>query len=141
MIQVTLTFTSICAAVDALSSLKAHGYAAPAVSVSHAPEPTGNATPAPTAAPVAAAPQADTSAPAASSTKPVESPVETPKADAQATALSYEKDVKPIVIKVGAAGKRDALVDLLKKFGVAKGPEVPADKLPAFKAELEALVA
>lgn len=130
MIQVTLQFTSIAAAVAALAKIDASAVvAAPATAA------TGNGTaptPAPTAAPAA---QSASAASPASSPKPAESPA---KGD---TPLDYEKDVKPIVIKVGAAGKRDALVDLLKKFGVAKAPEVPADKLPAFKAELEALVA
>lgn len=144
MIQVTLQFNSIAAALAVLGAIPAsalEGVRSTVAATGNGVPPAPSPTPAPTPA---AAPRAASSAPPASTAKPSESPASPASGattgDASA-ALDYEKDVKPIVIKVGAAGKRDALVELLKKFGVAKGPEVPTDKLPAFKAELEALVA
>lgn len=143
MIKVTLEFTTLAAAISAMSALNGTATAS-AIAVTDTRAASGNGTPpapspAPTAAPVpASAPAAST----ASSPKPSESPA--PAASAGTStgeALTYEKDVKPLVLKVGAAGKRDNLVELLKKFGVGKGPELPADKLPAFKADLEALLA
>lgn len=134
MIKVTLEFTSIAEAVAFLTQAPKTGK----LTVTE-----GNEKPADKPAAV----KADKPASTDSSPKPAESPATPAAADTSkgetpaASALDYLKDVRPLVIKVGAAGKRDNLVELLKKFGVEKGPDVPADKLPAFKADLEALVA
>jgi hypothetical protein len=58
-------------------------------------------------------------------------------------AVDYETEVKPLVLKLSAipGGGRDAVLATLKEFGVAKGSEVKADKLPGFKAALEDAIA
>lgn len=56
-------------------------------------------------------------------------------------AIDYTKDVKPLLLKVSTSKGRDALVALLTKFGVAKGDQLPADKLGNVIAEVEILLA
>lgn len=46
--------------------------------------------------------------------------------------LNYEKDVKPLVIKVAAAKGRQAAVDLLGEFDASKGDEIDPARWPEF---------
>lgn len=78
----------------------------------------------------AAETKAATTAPAA------ESPSEP-----SAPAIDYAKDVKPLLLKVSASRGRDALINLLGSFGVAKGDQLPANKLPEVVAAVNELLA
>lgn len=55
--------------------------------------------------------------------------------------IDYNKQVKPLLLKVSANKGRDALVALLAKFGATKGDQLPADKLGDVLAEVETLLA
>jgi hypothetical protein len=159
-ITLTLTFTSM-AALAAFAAAAAGTPGAAVATIAPAPQPAGRgkeATAKETAAKTPRAAEGNVQ-PAASQPETVAKSTETPAAgpaagastasspkpaDDQPTAsaaLEYERDVKPLVIRAGGAKGRDAVMALLSKFGVAKGPDVPADKLPAFKGELEALLA
>lgn len=138
MIKVTLTFTSIAAAMAALAAIPADAIAA-YMPADGAPSKPGNgAKAAPTAAP-----KPETAAPApspSSSSKPSQSPEKA--ADTDTTkALDYEKDVRPLILKMGTAGKRDALVEILSGFGVAKGTELKPEQYAEVKDKLEAALA
>ncbi len=63
--------------------------------------------------------------------------------DTQAGAepLSYEKDVKPVLIKLAGARGKQALTDLIASFGVLKADKLNAEQLVAAKAQAEALIA
>lgn len=83
----------------------------------------GNKTgPAPAAAPAAAKPAAE---------KPAEQTVR----EAKTGPLDYEKDVKPLALKVAADLKREGLLGILGKFGAANAqalkPEQYADFVKA----------
>lgn len=96
-----------------------------------APKPEKAKPPAPSSA-LAAAPTPQ----ATEAAKPASQTASTPSADSGA-ALSYATDVKPLVIKVGATKGRETVLAILGTFKAAKGDEVGADDLPAFKAALE----
>lgn len=65
---------------------------------------------------------------------------ETPSAQEQAASssgetqsdLSYEGDVKPLILKVGGTKGRDAAIDLLGEFDVDKGDKLDPAQWPAF---------
>lgn len=125
MIEIKLSFASIDEAIAYLQGKSS----APAV-IEQKP---GNvkppkATPAP--APAAAAPSAPET-PAASTASSSEP--EAPAAD-----IDYERDVKPLVIKVGAVKGRDTVLAVLGKFGASKGTELKPAQLADAKAALEA---
>jgi hypothetical protein len=139
-VQVTLTFPNVGAAVAALASLTGAGAVAleQPIKITEAPgkpekaaktepktadKPTAQPEPKPTAPA-----KSETSSPAAS------------QSPASGEALDYDKDVRPLVIKAGGVKGRDAMLELLAKFGVGKGSEVKPEQLPAFKADLEALI-
>ena len=46
------------------------------------------------------------------------------------TALDYKRDVSPTMAKFLAAKGAPAVVEFLGKYGVKKGADLPADKLP-----------
>lgn len=48
----------------------------------------------------------------------------------QAEPLSYEKDVKPVLVKLAGAKGKDELTKLVKSFGVGKATELSAEQLP-----------
>jgi hypothetical protein len=97
-----------------------------------APAKTEQPAPAP-AKEVKAAPQAAPAAPA--------DPIPTP--------LNYEKDVKPLALKlVNAPAKapgqptgRDRMVETLKKYTVRLASEIPAEKLSGFVKDVQAELA
>jgi hypothetical protein len=84
---------------------------------------------------VSPAPAAEPTPQASETAKPASLPASTPSAESGV--LSYDADIKPLVIKVGATKGRDAVVAILGTFNAAKGTDVGADDLPAFKAALE----
>lgn len=43
----------------------------------------------------------------------------------------YEKDVRPLLVKVSTGKGRDALVSLLSQFGAAKGDQLKTDQFTA----------
>lgn len=101
--------------------------------------------PAPSAATPTPAPQAAAPVPVAKE-EPIATPAEVSaapaaKESAPTDALDYNKDVKPLLVKVSTAKGREALVGLLQKFGVAKGDQLPQDKLAAVVAEANTLLA
>ena len=51
--------------------------------------------------------------------------------------LDFTKDVMPLMFSLTEKQGRDAVVAVVGKFGVAKGSQVPADKLGEFAAELK----
>jgi BRCT domain type II-containing protein len=57
-------------------------------------------------------------------------------------AVDYETEVKPLVLKLSGmkGGGREAVLDTLKKFGAAKGSDVPANKLAEFRDELQSQI-
>ena len=57
-----------------------------------------------------------------------------------AAALDYEKDVRPLLVKVSTGKGRDALVALLKDFGATKGDQLKADQLEAVVAAANELL-
>jgi len=62
--------------------------------------------------------------------------VTTAEAQPEATALEYEKDVKPFAIKLAAKDKQ-AFLDLLAERSVKKGGDVPAAHLPEFLSRIK----
>ena len=59
------------------------------------------------------------------------------KGAAQETKLDYLKDVKPKILALIKAGKRDATLKMLNdKFGTETAQTIPADKWPALLTEL-----
>lgn len=124
-IEIKLTFATVDEAIAYLQ-----GKPTAAAVVEHKPAATkpGNAKPAGT--PAAAAPSAPET-PAASTAS--SSAPETPAAD-----LDYEKDIKPLIIKVGAVKGRDTVTSVMSALGVAKGPELKPAQFADAKAALEA---
>lgn len=150
MIQVTLSFPSIASAVAALALMDPA--TAGTAKLTGTPGNAQTAAAAQTSSTADTARSQDSAAQTASTKKPSASPekpagkVEEPKPEptkpAADTPLDYVADVRPLVLKVGALPDgREKLTALLAKFGVAKGPELSADKLPAFKGELDTLLA
>lgn len=93
-----------------------------------APKAKPAATPAP--APAAASSQQETAgASSASSTGASES---------QEAALDYEKDIKPLIVKLGAVKGRDAVMEVFKALGVDKGPSLKPAQYADAKAALVA---
>lgn len=86
----------------------------------------------------APAPTPPAASPPSAATAPTAAPA---PAAADLSTLPYEKTgiAEKISGKVGREGKRDAVVALLAKFGVKKGPEIKPADFGAFIAELEAL--
>lgn len=78
-----------------------------------------------------AKPQPETPAPAAASPAPA-APAASPASSTEpAASLDYEKDVKPLVVKLGATKGREAVLAVFEKLGVAKGPELKPEQLAA----------
>lgn len=48
--------------------------------------------------------------------------------------LDYEAEVKPLILKIGAQKGRDAILALLKEYGVSSGQALTADQYEAFVA-------
>lgn len=148
MIELKLTFTSVAEAVAFLAGREAGnapvatsttaGQSAPSASST---KPDASAAAADAKAKAAAKAKADAAAKAKAEAE--QTAHEEPAGDAK---VDYETEVKPLVVKLAAlpadaGGGRDAVVAALKPFGVAKGSDVPADKLADFKAALEAAIA
>lgn len=155
MIQVTLTFQSYDAAVAALARFKetpadvvieAPGKQAKAAKADKLTEekfdPNSDKTQVIPREVIEEAKKAAAQTPASKPSSPEPSKSAEPAAASPATeALTYEAHVKPLVIKAGGVKGRDAVVALLGTFGVAKGPDLKPEQLPAVKAGLEALIA
>lgn len=130
MIKLTYEFATQAEALAFMMNLAGAGDRSQPANVAKdtaAPKPTKPvATPSgsPAAAP---APASTPAAPPASSSKPTAS-----------GALDYEKDVKPLVLKLGATKGRDAVVATFGTLGVAKGTELTAEQLPGARAAFEA---
>lgn len=71
-----------------------------------------------------------TGAPGKPEAAPADKPAKTAKAEVAAAepetvkAIDYEKDVRPVLVKVSTTAGRDALIALLKQFGVTKGDQL-----------------
>ena len=59
----------------------------------------------------------------------------------QAEPLSYEKDVKPVLVKLAGAKGKDELTKLVKSFGVGKATELSAEQLPEVLEQANKLLA
>jgi len=55
--------------------------------------------------------------------------------------LDYTKDVQPLLVELGKVKGREAVKNLLTKFGVAKGNELKADQFDDVVAEANTLMA
>lgn len=55
--------------------------------------------------------------------------------------IDYERDVKPLILKVGGTKGRDAALGLLAEFEVKGGTELKPDVYPAFIARAKELLA
>lgn len=55
--------------------------------------------------------------------------------------IDYERDVKPLILKVGGSKGRDAALALLAEFEVKGGTELEPDVYPAFIARAKELLA
>lgn len=53
--------------------------------------------------------------------------------------LTYEKDVRPVAVKLAAAKGRDALVKCLGLFGASKAPELKPEDYATFINEANAI--
>jgi len=74
--------------------------------------------------------------------KPAASGAAEPEATpAGAEPLSYEKDVKPVLIKLAGAKGKQALTDLIASFGVPKADKLNAEQLVEAKKQAEKLIA
>lgn len=137
MIKIELTFTSVAEAAAFLAGRTA-GNDTPAATTTASPA----ASPASSKKPDASA-KAQADKPKASAPAPAPAPAD----DApNAGSVDYDTQVKPLVNTVasmgeGSGGGRAVVLALLKEFGAAKGSEVKADDLPAFKERLEAIIA
>lgn len=86
---------------------------------------------------------ADTKATAKADTKAEDTPITKRKDDDKPAedALNYEKEVRPVLVKVSTAKGRDALVALLAKFDVTKGDQLKASQLDKVLAAANELLA
>jgi hypothetical protein len=74
-------------------------------------------------------------APKAAAPKPTPEPAVTEPVVAEgAEPVDYNKDVKPLLLKVSQAKGRDALLALLTKFGAKNGSDLKAEQLGDVKA-------
>jgi len=55
--------------------------------------------------------------------------------------LTYDKDVKPLILKISTTKSRDVLVAALGKFNVARGPELKPEQYAGFVAHARELLA
>jgi len=55
-----------------------------------------------------------------------------------AVSVQYDKDVKPLALKLAATKGKEALVAVLKGFGVERAPDVPVDRHPDLVSALKA---
>ena len=134
MIKIELTFTSVAEAAAFLAGRSGNEPVATATTASPGASAASSTKPAASAG--KAKPEAD---------KPKETKVEKTKDEAPA-GIDYDTEVKPVVNTVasmaeGSGGGRAVVLALLKEFGAAKGSEVKAEDLPAFKAKLEEIIA
>src|SRR5690606_6784689 len=67
-------------------------------------------------------------------------PAET-KAETEAAALDYAKDVRPKIMEASQSKDvgMEKVVELLAKYGAKRGQDIPVEKLPAFLADLTKL--
>lgn len=146
-IQVTITFDSPAAAIDGLSRLHGANVVPPAVvagkpaataagAASSPPASPAAPTPSPAASATPATSQAQKPAP---SPKPAAAPAPAPTPAAEPQVTYPTSGIPELIQTAQKAGKVPEIKALLAKFGVAKGPELKADQLAAFKAEMEAL--
>jgi hypothetical protein len=68
-------------------------------------------------------------------TKKADAPAPAPE-KAEAPALDYDKDVKPLIVKLGATADRETVMGVLAKFKVSKGSELKPEQLADAKAAL-----
>lgn len=59
----------------------------------------------------------------------------------QAEPLSYEKDVKPLLVEYARVTDKDTMTKYVRSFGVQKAPELPADKFAEIIAGAKNLIA
>lgn len=76
-------------------------------------------------------PTADTKEETPSGDQASEQPAASGTADDQ-SALTYEVDVKPLILKVGAQKGRDAVLKLFADYEVKNGQELTAEQWPDF---------
>ena len=126
MIEIKLSFASID---EAIAYLQGKSTTPATVKVD---KPA--AAPKPQAQPKAEAPA---QAPAAAPSAP-EAPAASTASSGEPASLDYDRDVKPLIVKLAASKGRDSVVAVLGKFGVAKGTELAAEQLADAKAALTA---
>lgn len=83
------------------------------------------------------APQQETKPAAAEASAPAAPAASTASSSEPAT-LDYDRDVKPLIIKLGSVKNRETVLAVLGTFGVSKGTELAAGQLADAKAALEA---
>ncbi|MDT0140190.1 hypothetical protein [Acidovorax sp. PRC11] len=140
------------AALTALTAFLAGGTAptpAPAPTRSAAKEPAQ--APKSAAAPAAAAgpstaPAAEAAAPekTASAPSPAAEPAAAPAPASTAATdapLTYDKDIKPLIIQLGKERGRDATLALLGKFGATSGPGLKPEQFGEFVEGAKAVLA
>lgn len=69
---------------------------------------------------------------AVATSEPPPAPVHVEQYADEPAPLTYEKDVRPVAVKLAAARGRDALVALLKTYDVSKVPELPPVMFASF---------
>ncbi len=153
MFPATVSITVLdAAALTALTAFLAGGTAptpAPAPTRSAAKEPSqppkSAAAPAaaagPSTAPAveAAAPEKTASAPSpAAEPAAAPAPASTAATDAP---LTYDKDIKPLIIQLGKERGRDATLALLGKFGATSGPGLKPEQFGEFVEGAKAVLA
>lgn len=90
----------------------------------------------------AVAPAAKPAVAAKPAAKLVAKPAAKAAAEEEAEGITYEKDVRPLILELGKAGKRESIASVLANFGVEKGPELTEEQWEEardlFQAELDA---
>ena len=95
---------------------------------------------APPAPKVTRAPKATAPAPTPPTAEEVPPPAAAPAPKAEPCAVDYEQ-VKTIAVKLGQVKGRQAIVDLLSRYGVTRAPELKPAVFAQFVAECEELLA
>jgi hypothetical protein len=119
----------LSAAIEALNATLAQGHAAVDARepTPEKPKPAQRAAKKETTTPTTTTEEAPASGDQETETSPVE--------------IDYEKDVKPLILKVGGTKGRDAAVALLGEFDVKAGTALTADQYPAVIARANELLA
>lgn len=91
-------------------------------------------------------PKADTAPSDAEMKAKAEAAAPAPKVSKPKVELDYSKDIRPLITQIGDGDERmglgrPAVLELLAKFGVQKGPDLKEEHFEEFKAEAEELLA